>query len=260
MRQTQTSGEDLAIATAWFLGSNKKFKTVALIADQTSTTQSTDYRLAFEAAAKTYGFSITTTQYTQGNKQTDFQPQLLAANATKPDAVVFAQQYQSTALLVKQAKQLGYTWSMISSAGAAKEEFDVAGDSINGTFDLTGVTLETMITDGNAQAKTIADAFKTKYNEPLQDLAGVFSNTYSAVSAYALAIEAAGTATDVPKLQKAMVALKHSAMPSIAKDKYIPQAGASALFFDDAKAARAKMTIVVWAGGKPTLSTTYTGQ
>jgi branched-chain amino acid transport system substrate-binding protein len=240
---------ELAKGAVWYFRKHETgYSKAAVIADQTSTTLGQIYQETFVSEWKAQGGTITTVVYTKGQDQTDFYPQLTAVLNSKPDMVASAQTYKPNASSIKQARQLGLTVPFISTAGGAPQEADIAGDSINGNYETAGVSLDTLITQGNPDAKALADAYQKTYNQPLTDLVGTFSNMYTAIYAISRAIKAAGSATDVKSLKNAMYKVKISDLPKVVSAKY--GAESTGALFDSTGWAHLKTAILIWKDKK----------
>jgi branched-chain amino acid transport system substrate-binding protein len=259
--QTQLSPPAEALAAAWFAGRYGKFKKVALLVDDTSTFDASDFPAGLQAAASKYGFNIITTVHTAGISQVDYAPQLLSLANQKPDLVISAQAGPENALIVKQARQRGYDWPILCTSGAPLLEFSVAGAAINGTFDIVGVNLPALANQKVAQAVKIQKDYAAKNSgQTLADPGSTFTNAYTAVYAYVAAMRAAGTVSNVAKLETAMNALKLSSLPKLISKKFIPQRGKLGTLYDTNHAANTQVAILRWTKGVPQRFTTYNGQ
>jgi branched-chain amino acid transport system substrate-binding protein len=257
--QTQLSPTTEAVATAWFLADQEHAKRIGIIADSTSTFDSSDFPAALQDAVKLFGMTIVKEVFTQGPSETDYSSPLLALENAHLDAVVSAQTSAPNALIVKQARQAGYTWPIIATAGAAPLEVGIAGSALNGTFDIDAMGLPEMVADNVSAAITLNNECKAKNCGIAQtDPGGTYTNGYAAIYAYAAAIQAAGTVTDTSKIQAALASVKLSSLPAVVQAKYIQQAGGE--FYNTDHAAEPKIIVVKWANGVAKPFVTYEGQ
>lgn len=90
---------------------------------------------------------------------TDFKPQLLKARDAKPDVVIFYTYYSSTALLVKQAQQVGLTDVPFIGVGSnySQEFLELAGPAAE------GFVVDTSFYDGSTDPDV--QKFVTSYTE-----------------------------------------------------------------------------------------------
>ena len=117
-----------------------------------------------------------------------------------------------------------------------------------------------MVEDNVPDAVKLNDMYKQQNaGKSNEDPGGGYTNAYSAIYAYAKAMTAAGTTTDIKKLEAAMDALKLSDMPALSQAKYVPQ-GAGATLFDQNQAVVTKAVIVKWANGDPAKFKVFEGQ
>jgi branched-chain amino acid transport system substrate-binding protein len=257
--QTQLSPTTEAVATAWFLADQEHAKRIGIISDSTSTFDSSDYPAALKDAAQLFGLTIVKQVFTQGPSETDYSSPLLALENAHLDAVVSAQTSAPNALIVKQARQAGYTWPIIATAGAAPLEVGIAGSALNGTFDIDAMGLPEMVADNVAAAITLNNECKAKNcGIATTDPGGTYTNGYAAIYAYAAAIKAAGTVTDIDKVRAALASVKLSSLPAVVQAKYIDQAGGT--FYNSDHAAEPKIIVVRWENGVAKPFATYEGQ
>lgn len=257
--QTQLSPEVQAAAAAWFFN-QEHWKSISMIDDSTSTFNATVYPAALKVAVQKYGIKINTIIATQGPSQTDYSSALLALNNSHPDAVVASQTGAANALMVKQARQNGYTWPWYSTSGAPTLEAGIAGKSINGTYDIVGMNLPAMVKSGVPQAIQLNSKYEqANKGQAQQDPGGGYTNAYSAVYAYADAMEIAGTTSDKSELDAAMLKVKLSAMPAISQAAYVAQ-GTDGTLFDPNHAVVTRAVILRWTGNLPVKYVVYTGE
>ncbi len=139
--------------------------------------------------------------YQTGDK--DFTAILTNIKAQNPDAVFAPGNFTESALLVKQARQLGITAQFMGGDTWETQEFiDVGGKDVEGVALSTAFDREKASTE---EAKKFLDAYTQEYNGEPSAL------TAMAYDAYLIAvngIEKAGTATDTVKIRDAIAATK----------------------------------------------------
>lgn len=139
--------------------------------------------------------------YQTGDK--DFTAILTNIKALKPDAVFAPGNFTESALLVKQARQLGIDAQFMGGDTWETQEFiDVGGKDVEGVALSTAFDREKASTE---EAKKFLDAYTKEYNgEPSALTAMAYDAYLIAVSG----IEKAGTATDTVKIRDAIAATK----------------------------------------------------
>ena len=139
--------------------------------------------------------------YQTGDK--DFTAILTNIKALNPDAVFAPGNFTESALLVKQARQLGIDAQFMGGATWETQEFiDVGGKDVEGVALSTAFDREKASTE---EAKKFLDAYTKEYNgEPSALTAMAYDAYLIAVSG----IEKAGTATDTVKIRDAIAATK----------------------------------------------------
>lgn len=139
--------------------------------------------------------------YQTGDK--DFTAILTNIKALNPDAVFAPGNFTESALLVKQARQLGITAPFMGGDTWETQEFiDVGGKDVEGVALSTAFDREKASTE---EAKKFLEAYTKEYNGEPSAL------TAMAYDAYLIAvngIEKAGTATDTVKIRDAIAATK----------------------------------------------------
>lgn len=170
--------------------------------------------------------------FSEGDK--DFRAQLTAVKAANVDAVFVPGYYTESALIVRQARELGLKMPFFGGDGWEDEQLlNIGGEALNGCFYSTHFSPEN--TDA-AVAKFVAK-YKGRWNG---EVPGAFSALgYDAVYVLADAIKRAGT-TDGPKLRDALAATKNFAGAS----------GVTTL--DQDRNASKPATIIALKGGKAT--------
>lgn len=139
--------------------------------------------------------------YQTGDK--DFTAILTNIKAMNPDAVFAPGNFTESALLVKQARQLGIDAQFMGGDTWETQEFiDVGGKDVEGVALSTAFDREKASTE---EAKKFLDAYTKEYNgEPSALTAMAYDAYLIAVSG----IEKAGTATDTVKIRDAIAATK----------------------------------------------------
>ena len=139
--------------------------------------------------------------YQTGDK--DFTAILTNIKALNPDAVFAPGNFTESALLVKQARQLGIDAQFMGGDTWETLEFiDVGGKDVEGVALSTAFDREKASTE---EAKIFLDAYTKEYNgEPSALTAMAYDAYLIAVSG----IEKAGTATDTVKIRDAIAATK----------------------------------------------------
>ena len=139
--------------------------------------------------------------YQTGDK--DFTAILTNIKALTPDAVFAPGNFTESALLVKQARQLGIDAQFMGGDTWETQEFiDVGGKDVEGVALSTAFDREKASTE---EAKKFLDAYTKEYNgEPSALTAMAYDAYLIAVSG----IEKAGTATDTVKIRDAIAATK----------------------------------------------------
>ena len=139
--------------------------------------------------------------YQTGDK--DFTAILTNIKALNPDAVFAPGNFTESALLVKQARQLGIDAQFMGGDTWETQDFiDVGGKDVEGVALSTAFDREKASTE---EAKKFLDAYTKEYNgEPSALTAMAYDAYLIAVSG----IEKAGTATDTVKIRDAIAATK----------------------------------------------------
>ena len=139
--------------------------------------------------------------YQTGDK--DFTAILTNIKALNPDAVFAPGNFTESALLVKQARQLGIDAQFMGGDTWETQEFiDVGGKDVEGVALSTAFDREKASTE---EAKKFLDAYTKEYNgEPPALTAMAYDAYLIAVSG----IEKAGTVTDTVKIRDAIAATK----------------------------------------------------
>jgi branched-chain amino acid transport system substrate-binding protein len=104
---------------------------------------------------------LATVNYNTGDQ--DFRAQLTTVRAQNPDVIFAPGNYTESALVIKQARELGITTPIIGGDTWETPEFiDVGGDRVNGSVFSTFFAAEFA---GTPQAKTFLDEYTRQYNK-----------------------------------------------------------------------------------------------
>ncbi len=169
-------------------------------------------------------------KYSEGDK--DFRAQLTAVKAAGVEAIFVPGYYTESALIVRQARDLGITVPFIGGDGWEDEQLlKIAGDALNGCYYSTHFSPE----NTDPAVGKFVGKYKTRWNG---EIPGAFSALgYDAVYVLADALKRAGT-TDGAKLRDALAATKDFA-------------GASGVTtIDQDRNATKPATIIAIKGGK----------
>ena len=154
-------------------------------------------------------------KYSEGDK--DFRAQLTAVKAANVDAIFVPGYYTESALIVRQARELGINVPVIGGDGWEDEQLlKIGGDALNGCYYSTHFSAE----NSDPAVVKFVTKYKARWNN---EVPGAFSALgYDAVQVLADAIKRAGT-TDGPKLRDALAATKGfagaSGVTTIDKDR-----------------------------------------
>ena len=146
------------------------------------------------------GEVVTEKNFSEGDK--DFRAQLTAVKAAGVDAVFVPGYYTESALIVRQARDLGLTMPFFGGDGWEDEQLlKIGGEALNGCFYTTHFSAE--------NTDPVVAAFTAKYKARWKNEApGAFSALgYDAVYVLADAIKRAGS-TDGARLRDALAATK----------------------------------------------------
>ena len=134
----------------------------------------------------------------------DFTAQLTNIKAQNPDVIFAPGNFTESALVIKQARQLGIKTPFIGGDTWETPEFiEIGADAVEGAVFSTFFATEKPIT---TESTKFLDAYRAEY--PGKEPAGVTALGYDAYLILVKAIEAAGTADSV-KIQQALVAMKN---------------------------------------------------
>lgn len=105
-------------------------------------------------------------------------------------------------LIVKQARELGFTGRFIRSGGPATAEIvNVAGAKL-----VDGMIVYTQFDPANPQVAAYSERYRTKYNKPMNGFSPSF---YDGTHMLFKAMQNAGTVTDVDKVRVSLEAIKN---------------------------------------------------
>lgn len=161
------------------------------------------------------GEVVTEKNYSEGDK--DFRAQLTAVKAANVDAVFVPGYFTESALIVRQARDLGLTIPFLGGDGWEDEQLlKTGGEALNGCFYSTHFSAE----NSDPEVARFVTKYKTRWNG---EVPGAFSALgYDAVYVLADAIKRAGT-TDGPKLRDALATTKNfsgaSGVTTLDKDR-----------------------------------------
>jgi branched-chain amino acid transport system substrate-binding protein len=146
------------------------------------------------------GVIATEKNFSEGDK--DFRAQLTAVKAANVDAVFVPGYYTESALIIRQARDLGLTVPFFGGDGWEDEQLlSIGGEALNGCYYSTHFSAE----NTEAAVTQFVAKYKARWNN---EVPGAFSALgYDAVYVLADAIKRAGT-TDGPKLRDALAATK----------------------------------------------------
>ncbi len=179
---------DLALKKGW--------KKVAMVT--TTGAYGEEWRKAFSEYWVSVGGSITIDKPANYYTETDFSAPLTAALATKPDAMLIGGPSATTALVIEQARGMGFKGGFIAIDQA---KIDYMGNLLRG-YKLMNNTI------GVASPVTVktpvTDSFEKKYKAIYKRIiTSECQRNYGATFALAAAISAAGTTTDVRAIRAA---------------------------------------------------------
>ena len=161
------------------------------------------------------GEIATEKNYSEGDK--DFRAQLTAVKASGADAIFVPGYYTESALIVRQARELGITAPFFGGDGWEDEQLlGIGGEALNGCFYSTHFSAE----NTDPVVAKFAAKYKARWNN---EVPGAFSALgYDAVYVLTDALRRAGT-TDGAKLRDALAATKNfagvSGVTTIDKDR-----------------------------------------
>jgi branched-chain amino acid transport system substrate-binding protein len=156
-----------------------------------------EWVLAFEREWKKRGREIVGKASYDAN-ETDFYPQITSLLPKKPDTILLTTVDEPSALVIKQARELGFKGTFINSAASSGERLLelLSPEMVNGTVvEVASWVLKT------PPVQEFVAKYKAKYNNETPHL--ISGDGYEGVRLYARAMEKAGTATDAVKIRAA---------------------------------------------------------
>jgi branched-chain amino acid transport system substrate-binding protein len=142
-------------------------------------------------------------KYSEGDK--DFRAQLTAVKAAGVEAVFVPGYYTESALIVRQARDLGITVPFIGGDGWESDKLlEIGGNALNGCFYSTHFSPE----NNDPNVAKFVQKFKARWNNETPD--AFASLGYDAAYVLVDAIKRAGT-TEGPQLRDALAATKNFA-------------------------------------------------
>jgi len=187
-------------AMANFALNDLKAKNVAIISSVSnaySVGLAKYFRDTFEAAGGTIAVEQ---KYSEGDK--DFRAQLTAVKAANVEAVFLPGYYTESALIVRQARELGINVPFLGGDGWESDKLlEIGGAALNGCFYSTHFSPENQ----DPKVAEFVQKFKARWNNETPDAFAALG--YDAALVLADAIKRAGT-TDGPALRDALAATK----------------------------------------------------
>lgn len=187
-------------AMANFALNDLKAKNVAIISSVSnaySVGLAKFFRDTFEAAGGTIAVEQ---KYSEGDK--DFRAQLTAVKAANVEAVFLPGYYTESALIVRQARELGITVPFLGGDGWESDKLlEIGGAALNGCFYSTHFSPENQ----DPKVAEFVQKFKARWNNETPDAFAALG--YDAALVLADALKRAGT-TDGPALRDALAATK----------------------------------------------------
>ncbi len=215
---------------AKFAQEDLKVKNVAIISSVSNAYSVGLAKFFRETFTKTGGTIPVEQKYSEGDK--DFRAQLTAVKAAGVEAVFVPGYYTESALIVRQARDLGITVPFLGGDGWEDEQLlKIAGEALNGCYYSTHFSAE----NNDPAVASFVGKYKQRWSG---EVPGAFSALgYDAIYVLVDAIKRAGS-TEGPKLRDAL-----------AQTKGVP--GASGITTLDADRNASKpATIIAIKGGK----------
>lgn len=190
---TPTFNVYVEVFTDWAL--KKGWKTCAMVV--TLGAYGDEWSQAFREAWVKKGGVITISKPANYYMETDFSAPLTAAIATRPDCMLIGGPSATTALVVEQARQMGFKGGFIMIDQAKQ---DIIGKLL-GTTKIMG---DLIGTGGVLSTSFGTNAFDQRYTKAYKRMTTwECALNYTAMNSLARAIAAAGTVSDVQKIRKA---------------------------------------------------------
>lgn len=188
-----------APVAANFAAKTFKAKTAGVIfdlANDYSKGLAEDFKAYFE---KKFGAGTVKAFESHGSQDQDFSGQLTKIIATKPDFIFVPNNYNQVALIVKQARDLGYKGPFMGAdAWGSAELMPLCGDVCKGQYFSTHYTAK----GATGKTKEFIDKYKAKYGYEADDVAAL---TYDSIYVMLAGLKNAGKLTgDLAKDRKAL--------------------------------------------------------
>ena len=145
-----------------------------------------------------HGKKIISNEGIDFRKVTDFYPILTKILPLKPDALLVITMDEPLSLVVKQARELGYQGYFIAYEGTGDKIAELAGPEIDGKF----LVVKTFYVLDPKKMEYLQEAYKKKAPGILPGTIG--ANGHEMVYIAALAMEKAGTVSDMQALRQAI--------------------------------------------------------
>lgn len=134
---------------------------------------------------------------TYNDKDKDFNAQLTKLKGSNPDAILLPDYYNVSALIAKQARDLGINATLLGVDGWESEDLiKLGGDSVNNSYYINHYFSE----DQDAKVKNFVEGYKKEYNKTPDSLAAL---GYDGASIMIKALEKANS-TDGDKIKEAL--------------------------------------------------------
>jgi branched-chain amino acid transport system substrate-binding protein len=194
----RTMGPWVSLVDQYFQKNNKNIKKIAIMEVNTELGKSWVDNFT-KAWVKAPGATVTGKASYDAN-DTDFYPQLSTLLPGEPDAIVLTTVCQPSAIVIKQARELGFKGPFINSAACSGEELIklLPVEQIEGTlFELGAWGL----------SDSTIDAFKKKYEETFKITPQLISGLgFDGTRWLIKSVEGAGTVEDATRIRAAMPA------------------------------------------------------
>ncbi len=145
-----------------------------------------------------HGKKIVASEGLDFRKATDFYPLLSKTLPLKPDALLVITMDEPLSMVVKQARELGYQGYFIAYEGTGDRIADLAGQEIDGKF----MVVKTFYVLDPKKMEYLKEAYKKK--APGISPGTIGANGHEMVYLAALALEKAGTVTDMKAVRQAI--------------------------------------------------------
>lgn len=170
-------------------------KSVAIM--EVNTQLGKEWVQSFEREWKKRGLQIVGKVSYDAN-ETDFYPQLTSILPAKPDIIVLTTVDEPSAIVIKQARELGFKGTFVNSAASSGERLLelLPPEMVNGTLiEVASWVLKT------PPVQEFERKYRARYNNETPHL--IAGDGYEGVRLYARAMEKAGSATDPVKIRQA---------------------------------------------------------